>query len=154
MANSKKGKHLDPDTLEKEARVLSLRRLGVTFDHIAQQLGYASGSGAYNAYRRACLKIIYEEVEETRKMEMDRLDNAQMRIMQAVNQGDIPAINTLLRIMDRRAKLLGLDMPVKSQVEVTTYDTGTIDSEVARLIRLLGSTDSETRSLDAPPSTS
>jgi len=139
MANSRKGKHLDPDTLEKEAQVLSLRRLGFTFDQIAKQLGYASSSGAYNAYRRACLKIIYEEVEETRKMEMDRLDNAQMRIMTGVNNGNIAAINTLLRIMERRARLLGLDQPMKAQVEVTNYDTSSIDAEVSRLVALLNS---------------
>ena len=152
MANSSRGTHLDPDTLEKEAQVLSLRRLGATFDAIAKQLGYASASGAYNAYRRACLKIIYEEVEETRKMEMDRLDNAQTRIMNAVNNGDIPAINALLRIMERRAKLLGLDMPIKQQVEVTYFDTSTIDAEVARLAALLDS--GAARELDSQSSES
>ena len=137
MANNRKDTHLDPDTLEKEAQVLSLRRLGATFDQIAKQLGYASGSGAYMAYRRACLKIIYEEVEETRKMEMDRLDNAQTRIMPQVNLGNIPAINALLRIMERRARLLGLDMPIKHDVEVNYFDSDSIDAEVKRLAALL-----------------
>jgi hypothetical protein len=41
--------------------------------------------------------------------------------------------------MERRAKLLGLDMPTKAQIEVTNYDTATIDSEVARLVALLDS---------------
>lgn len=150
MANSSKGSHLDPDTLEKEAQILALRRLGATFDQIGKQLGYASASGAYNAYRRACLKIIYEEVEETRKMEMDRLDNAQTRIMPAVNLGDIQAVNALLRIMERRARLLGLDMPIKQQIEVGYFDTNTIDAEVARLASLLDS--SRQKELDSEPS--
>ena len=139
MANSSRGAHLDPDALEKQAQVLSLRRLGATFDQIAKQLGYASASGAYNAYRKACMNIIYEEVEETRKMECDRLDNAQTRIMPAVNNGDVSAINALLRIMERRARLLGLDMPIKTQIEVGYFDTDTIDSEVKRLVALLDS---------------
>ena len=139
MANSSRGTHLDPDALEKQAQVLSLRRLGATFDQIAKQLGYASTSGAYNAYRKACMNIIYEEVEETRKMECDRLDNAQTRIMPAVNNGDVSAINALLRIMERRARLLGLDMPIKTQIEVGYFDTDTIDSEVKRLVALLDS---------------
>lgn len=152
MANSSRGTHLDPDTLEKEAQVLSLRRLGATFDQIGKQLGYASASGAYNAYRRACMKIIYEEVEETRKMECDRLDNAQTRIMPAVNNGDIPAINALLRIMERRARLLGLDMPIRTTIEVGYFDTETIDSEVKRLVALLDS--GATSSLDSGTSES
>ena len=139
MANSRSGVHLDPDTLEKEAKVLSLRRMGATFDQIAKQVGYASGSGAYNAYRRACLKIIYEEVEETRKMEMDRLDNAQLRIMPAVNRGELQAVHALIRIMERRARLLGLDAPIRHDVEVNYYDTDSIDSEVQKLVALLNS---------------
>lgn len=151
MANNSKDTHLDPDTLEKEARVLSLRRQGITFDRIAQVLGYASASGAYNAYRRACLKIIYEEVEETRKMEMDRLDNAQAKIMPAVNRGDLQAVHALIRIMERRAKLLGLDAPIKHEVEVNYYDTDSIDAEVARLASLLDS--GEENLLDTAKST-
>ena len=40
---------LKPETIEKEAKVLELRRGGLTFDLIAQRLGYASASGAYKA---------------------------------------------------------------------------------------------------------
>ena len=57
-------------------------------------------------------------------------------------QGDIPAVNALLKIMERRAKLLGLDQPFKQQIEVTTYDGDTIDSEVRRLAELLRNVDS------------
>ncbi|NDB57289.1 hypothetical protein EB001_02385, partial [bacterium] len=71
---------LNPTTLEKEAKVLELRRGGLTFDMIAERLGYASASGAHKAYVTACNRIIYADVVETRKVEMDRLDIAQAAI--------------------------------------------------------------------------
>jgi len=76
---AKKSK-LKPETLEKEAKVLEMRRGGFTFDLIATRLGYASASGAYKAYQTACNRIVYAQVAETRNVEMDRLDIAQAAI--------------------------------------------------------------------------
>ncbi len=148
MAHSK----LNPATFEKEAQVLKLRRLGLTFDAIAKQLGYANASGSYKAFGNALKRIIYDEVEQTRKMEMDRLDMAQQAIMTKVSQGDVPAVHALIRLMERRARLLGLDMPTKAQIEVTHYDSDTIDAEVIRLAALLDG--GAQKALDARPSES
>lgn len=126
-----------PETLEKEAEVLRLRRLGFTFDQIGKQLNYSNASGAYKAYIKACHRIIYEEVEQVRNLEIDRLDMAQTAIMNKVKNGEIPAVMALIRLMERRSRLLGLDMPTKAQIEVTHYESETIDSEVARLAALL-----------------
>jgi hypothetical protein len=52
--------------------------------------------------------------------------------------GDNSAIATVLRIMERRAKLLGLDMPVKIAQDVTVWDGGdSIDRAVRELAELL-----------------
>ena len=139
---------LKPETIEKEAKVLELRRGGLTFDLIAQRLGYASASGAYKAYQNACNRIVYDDVVETRKVEMDRLDIAQAAIWGNVVQGEVPSVIALIRIMERRAKLLGLDMPTRTQIEVNVYEQDAIDAEVKRLVALL---DSQSQSaLDAP----
>jgi hypothetical protein len=134
-----------PETLEKEKKVLEYRRGGLTFDLIAERLGYASASGAHKAYLSACNRIVYEDVVEIRKSEMDRLDIAQAAIW-----GDLTDFNVdpntrarlvlaLIKIMERRARLLGLDMPTKAQVEVSIYDRDTIDAEVQRLVAILNS---------------
>jgi hypothetical protein len=140
---AKKSK-LNPETLAKEAKVLEMRRGGFTFGLIATRLGYASASGAYKAYHTACNRIVYAEVAETRNVEMDRLDIAQAAIWGDIINGATPeirarAVLTYVRISERRAKLLGLDMPTKAQIEVTHYDSSTIDAEVARLVALLDS---------------
>jgi transcriptional regulator len=148
---AKKSK-LNPTTLEKEAKVLELRRGGLTFDMIADRLGYASASGAHKAYVTACNRIIYADVIETRKIEMDRLDIAQAAIWTNVIAGEVPSVIALMKIMERRARLLGLDMPTKAQIEVNIYEHDAIDSEVKRLVAILDS--QQTSALDAPISES
>lgn len=150
-----KGKSkLNPETLEKEAKVLELRRGGLPFDLIATRVGYASASGAYNAWKRGLERIVYEDVTETRKMEIDRLDIAQAAIWgDIINAGATPeqrarAILAYIKIAERRAKLLGLDMPTKAEIEVSIYERDTIDAEVKRLVALLDS--EQTSALDAP----
>ena len=135
-----------PETLEKERKVLEYRRGGLTFDLIAERLGYASASGAHKAYLSACNRIVYEDVVEVRKSEMDRLDIAQAAIWGDLTDTVNVDANTrarlvlaLIKIMERRARLLGLDMPTKAQVEVSIYDRDTIDDEVKRLVALLNS---------------
>jgi hypothetical protein len=144
-----KGKS-NPEVFEKEKKVLELRRGGLTFDLIAERLGYANASGAQKAYERACSRIVYDDVVALRNAEMDRLDIAQAAIWNEVLQGRIQAVIALMKIMERRARLLGLDMPVKTQLEVTHYDRDTIDAEVQRLVALLDS--EQTRKMDTPVS--
>jgi hypothetical protein len=141
---------IKPETLEREAKVLQLRRGGLTFDLIAKELGFANPSGAHKAYVNACKRIIRADVEELRGTELDRLDIAQGALWNKVMRGEVPAVMAVLKIMERRARLLGLDMPVKAQVEITHYDASTIDVEVQRLVELLNS--GKTRALDAPTS--
>lgn len=114
--------------------MLELRRAGVTFDQIAKSVGYTNKGTAYEAYRRALTRTLQQPADEVRELELDRLDRAQTAIWASVMQGDPAAVNTLLKIMDRRSKYLGLDAPVKQQVEIAAYDGGTdIDREVERL---------------------
>ena len=138
-----------PEIVAKETEVVKLRRGGLTWDAIAERMGYAYPAAAHAAYKRAAARVVHEDVEAIRRIESERLDVVQSAVWGKALGGDIPAVQTVIRIMERRSKLLGLDAPIKQQVEVTTYDGETIDREVARLIDLLDS--SAPRALD--PST-
>jgi uncharacterized protein YicC (UPF0701 family) len=71
-------------------------------------------------------------------MELDRLDRLQRAAWATAMQGNPKAILSILKIMERRAKLIGLDAPQRLQQEVTVYEGGTdIDREVQRLAQLL-----------------
>jgi len=141
----------NPEVLMREAEVVKLRRGGLTWDMIADRVGYKSPSAAHAAYMRAAARIVQDDIESIRKLEAERLDLAQSAIWGGVLSGSIPSVVALVRIQERRAKLLGLDQPIRQQIEVTNYDGDTIDREVARLAELLDS--SPTRALDAPTST-
>lgn len=124
----------DPEVLAKEAEVLKLRRGGLTFDVIAQRVGYANPGSAQKAYERSLNRITAEDVGIMRRAENDRLDMAQSAIWVKVLQGDNQSIANLLRIMDRRAKLNGLDVPVRIQAEVVSYDIGSVDANIAAIV--------------------
>jgi hypothetical protein len=129
-------------TLDREAEVVRLRRGGLTFDQIATRTGYASPGAAHLAWQRANKRIIRDDVDYIRRVEEDRLDMAQAAIWPQVLRGEVSAVTALLRIMERRSKLLGLDMPIQIKQEIVTYEGGTeIDKEVQRLAELLASSE-------------
>ena len=141
-----------PETIDRENEVVKLRRGGLTWDLIAERAGYKSASSALAAYHRAAKRAVQEDVEQIRKIESERLDIAQSAIWGSVLSGNISAVTALIRIQERRAKLLGLDQPIRQQIEVTNYDGDTIDREVARLAEYLNS--SQTYTLEPPTSES
>ena len=149
MSNEKQP---EPEVLERENKILELRRAGTTWAVIAERVGYASPSGAYQAYQRIAQRFIRPKLEELRDTELDRLDRLQLGVWGKAITGDLRAIDAVLRIIDRRARLLGLEAPKELNVkaEVTNYDANSIDSEVARLIQILDS--SAPRELDAAES--
>lgn len=71
-------------------------------------------------YIRDYYKALNHEGEEAartaRELDLDRLDRAIKGIEQAIDMGDPQAINALVRVLDRRAKLLGIDAPARSEV--------------------------------------
>lgn len=58
------------------------------------------------------------ELEDPIELDMMRLDALYKALQDKVKRGDPTAINAGVRILDRRAKLLGLDSPVKIRTEV------------------------------------
>ena len=101
---------------------LELRKAGHTFERIAKELNYSDAASAYNAVMSALKEAFREPVEEMRKLEATRLDKMQEAISYNIGpdkEDGLPVIDRILRIMDRRAKLLGLDMPSEQKIEVT-----------------------------------
>jgi len=127
---------------EEQARIdteaLKLRSRGFTYQQIADSMG-VSKQGAWDRVKRALADIPREAAEEYRALECERLDAllAVATHQALTGKRSLFAIDRCIMIMDRRAKLLGLDAPIKSQVETITYDGATIEGEVAKLRRIL-----------------
>jgi hypothetical protein len=142
MAGKKHGKTPTPEVLDRELAVVELRRTGETWDRIARAIGYANAAGAYKAYKRAVVRTLQQPTDELREMELDRLDRLQRAYWKDAIEGNHKSAEFVLKLIGKRAELLGLDAPQKIQAEVITYDgNGDIDGDIERIIRLLDQMD-------------
>ena len=106
---------------QKGQQAIRLRLSGATIAQIATQLGYASEAGAYKAIMRELEQTAQDQGESSeavRQLELKRLDQMQFPIWNQVVTGDQQAINTALRIQERRASLLGLDAPKQIEARI------------------------------------
>ena len=104
---------------ERRARALELRKAGATYDQIAQQAGYSSRANAYRDVMKAIKDITAEPAADVKTLELARLDAMLMGTWRPAITGNQGAIDRVIRIMDRRAKLLGLDAPVKTELDTS-----------------------------------
>ncbi|MGW1468565.1 hypothetical protein ACWCPT_29990 [Streptomyces sp. NPDC002308] len=160
----------------RRAQLVRLRRRGVRFDD--QQildLGYGSPASARKDLIRALEQNRDEEAAEVsiyRQQENERLDDLlkaawpQATELRPVlnregdvvaNEIDLKAVDTVLKLMDRRAKLLGLDMPVKAELSGPNGGAMRIGpvglAELRNLIKTAGDPDSDTEDETDPAGT-
>jgi len=118
---------------ERDLMALQLRLRGDSWQRIADQMGFKCASQAYAVWKRAMDRTCREVADETRQLEVERLD-ALWRVMFAkAMTGSHQAVDRCLAIMDRRAKLLGLDAPARARIDVV--DIGQLVDAVESLER-------------------
>lgn len=98
-------------TGERTLRALELRKQGCTYVAIATELG-VSPQAVHKRVTKV-LEVMREEMNEEakslRQLEAERLDALQTACWHMAMQGNLYAIDRVLRIMDRRARLFGLE---------------------------------------------
>jgi hypothetical protein len=138
----------------REARALELRLAGATYEQIGRALG-TNRSRAYRIVQRALDRLVREPAEQVRQLELARLDHLWVEATKILRRRHVVisagkvvvhpdtrepledsmpvlrAIDTLLKIQERRARLLGLDAPAHRTVTVLSEDV--VDQEIARL---------------------
>lgn len=95
--------------VERGAKALELRKAGATYEEIAKQLGYADPSGPQKVVMRMLQAIRREPAEELVTLELSRIDRLFLTAYDQALKGSLPAIDRCIRLMERRAALLGLD---------------------------------------------
>lgn len=103
------GRKASPETRDKWHRCLQLRLSGATYRQIAAATGYATAASAYNACQSALDEQISEAAEEVITLETARLDRLLFAVWPQAADGHLGAVDRAIRIMERRARLLGLD---------------------------------------------
>lgn len=139
------------ETAEREAEAARLRSKGWSYPRIAAELGYKHKADAYNAVKKVLADTVREAGDEVRAMELVRLDALYAAATEVLDRehvtvshgrivagadgapllDDAPvlqAVDRLLRIQERRARLLGLDAPVKKDVSLTDERVAAIEA--------------------------
>lgn len=102
---------------EREVAALELRKAGATYQQIGKRLG-VSTSAAHMRVKKALFQIreiSEDKATEVRDLELHRLDAMLLGLWERARRGDDDAVRSVLRIMTRRATLLGIDAPTRSQ---------------------------------------
>lgn len=138
---------------QRDADAARYRAEGWTYQRIANELGFANPSSAHKAVQRALRASVRDANDTAVHLELNSLDEMAreawgvlQRTHVVVSQGrvvemdgvalpdDAPvlaAIDRLLKIQERRSKLLGLDVPSRARVEVVPEST--VDAAIAEL---------------------
>lgn len=134
--NSRGGFVRTEENAYNDTEALRLRSQGLTYREIAARLN-VDHSTAYRRVQRALDAVPLEDVTSYRTLEAERLDALQVAIWDRAIEGDLKALDRVLAIISRRAKLLGLDQPSRSQVQLSDFTAADIDREVERLMAIL-----------------
>lgn len=121
-------------------KALEMRREGKTTSQIAKELNLTvedTSNKVSNALKQAAALIDEGAKQEIMALEMDRYDLMQQNLWALAISGDLRAVETILKISDRRLRILGLD---GSQTNSVTNNTivvaGTGDEYLAALKRI------------------
>lgn len=147
-------------TIEQDQRAAEMRSVSMTYPQIANELG-VSVTTAHESVMRGMAAVPTEGQIEAKRLELLKLDRIERHLFGVmgrehirVNHGrvildegrrvlddgpGIQAATALLRVQERRARLLGLDEPAKHRVDVITEDV--VDAEIKRLTKELGLND-------------
>jgi hypothetical protein len=146
---------------ERRARAIALRVAHVPLAAIADQLGYSSPAAVSVDIRRALERRrdeLRDQADTLTALESEKLDALEQRMWRVIGRrhllvsngrlmsgpdgqplvDDDPAVRAaavLLRALERRARLHGLDQPARVQARVDVRDD--LDADIERLVREL-----------------
>lgn len=107
------------ETAELRAQVLALRKQGWGYDAIGEAMGFTK-QRAYQIVCEELAALIKEPAQQILDLELQRLETLLLGVATDAEKGDPRAIDSELRIRERRAKLLGIEAPQKQQLDITS----------------------------------
>lgn len=143
------------DTPTKAAAAVALRMAGADFTTIAEELGYASASVARSAYERALASVASDpkDIEHQRNLTHMRLERLLMSVWTKANNpshiDQLAYVRAALSIIDRHARLLGIDAP--QQMVIHTPDARSVTEWVEGMLAQVtqGEVEAESSIIDA-----
>ena len=113
---------------QRRIEALALRKQGLSFEKIADKLGYGNRGNAYRAVVQELSALRHEAGDDLLKLELIRLDALLEAVWPAAMKDNNGAVERALRIIHQRARLLGLDKqgPEPTKTEVPSIQIRTI----------------------------
>ena len=124
---------------DRDYHAARLRAEGWRYHRIAAEMGYDTEGGAYKAVQRGLKRAIAEPMAEARHLQLAALDELARTAWEVLHRDHVvvsagkvvelngeplrddgpvlAAIDRLLRIGERQAKLLGIDAPAEGKVD-------------------------------------
>lgn len=125
--------------LNKTLKAMELRLAGFSYADISEQLGYKSRVGAFKAVQRALKATLREPTDDVRELELGRLDVMLRSIWEKVEGGQLAAIDRAIKIVERRARMLGLDTAQKFEFNFERMSDAELAEYITRTITEIGS---------------
>lgn len=146
---------------QRQDEALNRRSQGWTYDRIAKECGWQNRSSASRAVETALNRQPAEDAPIVRQLEAIRLDamlevamielhrdhwtisNGRLMLDPTTGEpiidagGKLAVLDRVLKIMERRARMLGTDAPTKHQIDVLTEDV--MDAAIRQLEEQLAS---------------
>jgi gamma-glutamyl:cysteine ligase YbdK (ATP-grasp superfamily) len=129
------------DNLDRTLEALRLRQAGFTYDEIAIRTGYANRSSAFRAVSSALKKTLKEPSDAVRMVELTRLDQMIKALWPTAEQGNLGAIDRVIKIMERRARFLGLDSAQDINVNFGKMSDAELRDYIQRCLAEISSSD-------------
>lgn len=103
---------------ERKLQALDLRKAGYSYRAIGKKLNVSHEQARQDIEEelRRLAEERKDEATELLQLELERLDMLIKGLEPMARIGKPDAVNSFLKCMERRAKLLGLDAPVKADV--------------------------------------
>ena len=119
----RKARITSAEGIERERRladIIEMRLAGFTLQMIGQRLNPRCSPQLHKkTIKRALERTVNEATEQARRLEELRLDELTCGLYEKAINGDLAAVDAVLSLMARRARLLGLDaQPVRSSAEL------------------------------------
>ncbi len=97
-----------PLTEWRKARAVELATQGHTYQQIADELGYANRGTVHRVVQQTLHAHQADSVDTLRALEVARLDALQQALWDRAMGGHVPAAQAAVRIIEARARVLGL----------------------------------------------
>lgn len=117
------------EAAERREKALRLRLAGATYEEIGRAFN-VNKSTAKRWIDTSIANVEKETATELVTLENMRLDVAQRAIMPNVAKGHLGAVDRLIRIMERRARLNGIDAPQRVDLNTEPVDLDQVTNDI------------------------